>query len=437
MTLPRFTTGWRWRATGGAHLAAALLLACGLAAPALQARENRARVLVVPGPAPDWVRRVRGQLSDLPASIETLSVAVQDLSPDELRQRLEQLAEQQNVELVASIVRVERATGEPTEVAIWFAESERFYLRPLADDWSHLSAPDRSGALELAALSVRSAVRALILDPAQIEAFAQASESDSASAATLPGAAASSATASRGSLADPSPDAPLADTSPVASPATRPPAVSVTALPPRDELRAARSAPVSGGVADVSSSELPSAPLELRWSSELGMVGYMQGEPALAAVAFQAGMGLASGAWGLSVLGQLGVPSISSLGPAQLELQRYALLGELDYSLWSTARWQLGPLLRGGLTLTERDTRPKNEALAPSDSATQRSLLLGAGWSSEYRWSEQLGFFLRGVLDWHSAAGRYAVVTRAGESVALAEAWAFQPSVELGGNWHW
>jgi hypothetical protein len=403
------------RSSGGARWAAALLIACGLTAPALQAREQRARVLLVPGAAPDWVSRVRGQLSDLPASIETVSVAVQDLSPDELRRRLEQIAEQQHVELVASIVRVDRATGDPTEVAIWFAESERLYLRPLAEDWSHLSAPDRSGALELAALSVRSAVRALLLDPAQLEAFAGASESDLAATA----------------LAKASP----ADPESLVSTASTPLAVLPTGVAPLDELPAEPTP--AGGVADVSSSGLPSAPLELRWSSELGMVGYMQGEPALAALAFQAGVGLASGAWRLSALGQLGIPSTSSLGPAQLELQRYALLAGVDYSVWNTGPWQLGPLLRGGLTLTERETLTDGEGFAASHSVTQRSLLLGAGWSGEYRWSEQLGFFLRGVLGWQASAGKYAVVTTTGEPVALADAWALQPSVELGGNWHW
>lgn len=428
-----FTAGRLWRSSGAAPFAAALLLAAGLAAPAVHAGDEPARVLIVPGPAPDWVRRVRGQLSDLPASIETLSVSVQDLSPDELRQRLEQLAEQENVQLVASIVRVDRATGDPTEVAIWFADSQRFYLRPLAQDWSHLSAPDRSGALELAALSVRSAVRALTLDPAQIEAFAEASENDGALPA-IASATSSETAPSVVSSANPTP----ANASAFASPASAPP-VSPSGAPPLAEAPAAQRQPLpaSSAVADVSSPALPSAPLELRWSSELGMVGYMQGEPALAALALQAGMGLASGAWELSVLGQLGLPSSSSLGPAQLELQRYALLAELDYSSWSTGSWQLGPLLRGGVTLTQRHTRSDNEALAASRSVTQRSLLLGAGWSSEYRCSEQLGFFLRGVLDWQSAAGKYAVVTTTGEPVAIAEAWALQPSLELGGNWRW
>jgi len=190
-------------------------------------------------------------------------------------------------------------------------------------------------------------------------------------------------------------------------------------------------------VADTASASDYSAPLELRWSSELGMVGHMQGEPALGSVALQAGLGVASGAWGLSVLGQLGIPTTSSLGPAQIELQRYALLAELDYFGWSAGAWQFGPLLRAGFSLTARETLSDNPALTGSGSSSQGSLLLGGGWSSEYRWSERLGFFLRGVLDWQTSPATYAVLTTTGEPVVIAQAWALQPSVELGGNWHW
>jgi len=398
-------------------------------APAL---EGEPRVLIVQGQARDWVRRVQGQLSDLPASIETAAAPQQRvaLTRDELRARLEWLAMQRDAALVASIVQLDSPLGERTQVAIWFSGSELFYTRVLAEDWDRLSAADRSGALELAALSVRSAVRALTLDPEEIEAFVEPDHQSPAAAGAAalarpdlpPSAAATPAqdlSVAKGAVAAAAAD-PLADPSVVVRSVVQP-----------------SSARTADGVADTASGSGTSAPLELRWNTELGMVGSMQGEPALGSVALQAGLGFASGAWGLSVLGQLGIPTTSSLGPAQVELQRYALLAELGYSGWSAGDWQFGPLVRGGVTLTERQTHSDNPALSSSRAASQSSLLLGGGWSSEYRWNERLGLFLRAVLDWQVSPASYAVVTPAGERVVIAEAWAVQPSVTLGGNWHW
>jgi len=441
--------------------ALACAISLGLGSAGALARESRAasplerepRVLIVQGQARDWVRRVQGQLSDLPASIETAAAASQHhvaLTRDELRARLEWLAAQRDAALVASIVQLGTPLGERTQVAIWFSGSELLYTRVLAEDWDRLSAADRSGALELAALSVRSAVRALTLDPAEIEAFvepelespallgaatpersdlqpsASAMSSEGVSSAAISahaispeGVSSEQASVAKVSVAAASAD-PLADPSVVVRSVMQP-----------------SSARVHDSVADTASASDTSAPLELRWSSELGMVGSMQGEPALGSVALQAGLGLASGAWGLSVLGQLGLPTTSSLGPAQVELQRYALLAEFGYSGWNAGAWQFGPLLRGGLTLTERETHSDSPALTASDSAWQGSLLLGAGWSSEYRWSERLGFFLRAVVDWQASPATYAVRTTTDEPVVSAEAWAVQPSVALGGNWHW
>jgi len=428
--------------TSSTLYAVACAVSLGLGAAEAPASETRAasalegepHVLIVQGQARDWVRRVQGQLSDLPASIEAVAAAPAQhhvaLSRDELRARLEWLAAQRDAALVASIVQLDSPMGERTVVAIWFSGSELFYTRVLAADWEHLSAADRSGALELAALSVRSAVRALTLDPEEIEAFVEPTqESPAAAGAAIlersdlqPPAAATSAedlAIAKGSVAAAAAD-PLVDPSVVVRSVVEP-----------------SSARVHDGVADTASGSDTSAPLELRWNTELGMVGSMQGEPALGSVALQAGLGFASGAWGLSVLGQLGIPTTSSLGLAQVELQRYALLAELGYSGWSAGDWQFGPLLRGGVTLTERQTHSDSPALLASDSAWQGSLLLGGGWSSEYRWSERLGFFLRAVLDWQVSPATYTVSSTTDEPVVSAEAWAVQPSVALGGNWHW
>jgi hypothetical protein len=191
------------------------------------------------------------------------------------------------------------------------------------------------------------------------------------------------------------------------------------------------------GVADTASASEASKPLELRWTTELSVVGQLQGEPALGSAALQAGVGVASGAWGLSALGQLGMPSSSALGPAQLQLQRYAVFAELDYSAWHPGAWQLGPLLRAGLTVARRETQPGDAAFAATSSSSQRSFAMALGWLGEYRWSHRVGVFVRAALQWQASPATYAVLDTAGEPVVSAEPWGIQPSVELGGNWHW
>src|SRR6185295_10299766 len=113
-------------------LMCALLLSVLLAlAPRAARAQEPLRILVLEGPTADWVRRVRGQLSDLPVSISTLALLVEGQPEPELARQLGPLAEHRDAALVAWLMTeksAERsnavAPGDGgTRVAFWFARS--------------------------------------------------------------------------------------------------------------------------------------------------------------------------------------------------------------------------------------------------------------------------------------------------------------------------
>jgi hypothetical protein len=195
------------RGPSGVPFVGALLLGLLLMLlPSLARAQEPLRILVLEGATPDWVRRVRGQLSDLPVSISTLALVVEGQPEPQLARQLGPLAEHRDAALVAWLMteRLDSRAAQPsgaaaltgsTRVAIWFARTGRFFSRPLGGPWSRLSASDRSGVLELGALSVRSAVRSLLLDPAQAEPFRDVEPARTAAGAAAAGPNAGSSNA--------------------------------------------------------------------------------------------------------------------------------------------------------------------------------------------------------------------------------------------------
>jgi hypothetical protein len=185
----------------------------------------------------------------------------------------------------------------------------------------------------------------------------------------------------------------------------------------------------------------PGAPrglaLDLHWSAELGALGQMPGPPAYGALGLEAGIRAQSGAWGALLLGQLGMPLRSQLGPTRIEVLQHALLAEGQYLRWNSGAWSFGPLLRAGVRWARRETVEGDPGLAASAVKWHRALRLGLGWSTELRWSVHFGATLRGVLHWEPVRPSYAVLTTAGDPVSSAQPWAVQPSLEIGGNWYW
>jgi hypothetical protein len=455
------------------------LLCAGLPGAARAQAPDPVRILVLEGPTPDWVRRVRGQLSDLPVSIATLALVVEGQPEPELLRQLRPLAEHRDAALVAWLItergEVRGAVGAgSTRVGIWFARSGRFFSRPLGGAWTQLSAADRSGVLELGALSVRSALRSLLLDPAQAEPLREPAPAAPSAALVAPSGAPSSPSASSRA----SSSTPNAVTAPSTAPhgTAPPPAAPPNAGTPNASLsvpaaaasadpatRAAAAEPLSVGSApsdavlpqdgpivtspgaralptDAASNEPGAASglaLDLHWSAELGAVGQMPGPPAYGALGLAAGLRAQSGAWAALLIGQLGMPLRSKLGPTQVEVLQHALLTQGQYLRWNTGAWSFGPLVRAGVRWARRETVAGDPGLAASGVKWQPALRLGLGWTTELRWSTRFGATLRGVLHWEPARPSYAVLTTTGDPVANAQPWAVQPSLEIGGNWYW
>jgi hypothetical protein len=74
-------------------------------------------------------------------------------------------------------------------VLVWVAETEQMYARRLGVGWQDLNADDRSGALEIGALTLRSAVRSLLMKPDTLTEPASLDAAGATSAWTFQGGA--------------------------------------------------------------------------------------------------------------------------------------------------------------------------------------------------------------------------------------------------------
>ena len=135
-------------------------------------RDRTLRVLVLRSFEPSWATRARGQLSDLPASVIESS-AVLEAAPETQVSRARELGRTQSADVVSwlspdlappSVWGSEHAPG--SFVVVWLAEPEQIYARRLGARWQDLNEDDRSAALEIGALTLRSAVRSLLMRPA-------------------------------------------------------------------------------------------------------------------------------------------------------------------------------------------------------------------------------------------------------------------------------
>jgi hypothetical protein len=348
----------------------------GIRGAADESRAQPIHVLILEDVTRGWSARVQGQLSDLPAVVEAGTLGPE---PEPELGSIRAVARQRHAALVAWIdagAAAEHASRpDASYVAIWLAESGLLYRRLLTADWSHLSLADRSGALELAALSVRSAVRSLILDidvaAPTVAAVEQAGEA-------------------------------TADTGPASE-----------VVSPRP------------------------AALDVSFGAELGLAWQFYSPAPLGMAGLQLGARLRSGAWGWEALGQLGLPASARVGPAEFELRRDVLALECQYLVWARNAWSFSPLLRAGLVSISREAASERADISPSPASHDLSLLAAAGGLFDYRLSELFGLSVRGLLGWQSWAPTYRVVLDSGETASQATAWALQPAVEVGGNLSW
>jgi len=418
---------------------APLLVLSSLAAGTARARDTRVEaapsprarigVLIFEDPSTDWGRRVQGQLSDLPASAEiqpapTLAGhSVAALPLPAVAARAAKASSRALTAWLATGSDPASHEGGGTFIAIWFAGAAKPYTRRIGADWETLSAGDRSAALELAALSVRSAVRSLLLDPAAENAaptpkaaFGGASRESTAVATT---AVATAAVAT----AVPASAVPEEETSTPTAP---------------EELAAAR-ADAPRETSEAGSQRADSA-FPFRLGLELGAAWQFYGRTALGAPGMRAGVQLLSGAWGLEVIGQYGWPVSARIAPASFELQRHAALAELSFVAADLGTWRFCPLLRAGLTWLRRDGTRIDDGDTPlqaSRAESYRSPFLGAGAIAEQQLSTALSLSLRGVLNVETAIPTFTLVDTSGARVSSGSPWSVQPSLEIGANWRW
>jgi hypothetical protein len=426
-----------------------LLVLSSLAAGTARARDVRVEaaaspraqlgVLIVEDPSTDWGRRVQGQLSDLPASAE-IQAAPTLAAPASPGRALPAPAAAAGSEKASSraltawlVTGSDPASHESdgTFIAIWFAGAAKPYTRRIAADWATLSAGDRSAALELAALSVRSAVRSLLLDRTAENAPSTRSTTPASAGAAdakaaLGGAsrgtavAAAAATPARATVA---PAMPEEETSP-------PAALEERAAGPADARRETNEA----GPARADSAS------PLRLALELGAAWQFYGRTALGAPGMRGGVQLLIGAWGFELIGQYGWPVSARVAPASFDLQRHAALAELSFAAADFGTWRFCPLLRAGLTWLRRDGTRTDDADLPlqaSRAESYRSPFVGAGAIAEQRLSATLSLSLRGVLNVETAIPTFTLVDTTGARVSSGSPWSIQPSLEIGAHWRW
>lgn len=152
---------------GGAAWAASAAHEPESAAPSQQ----EVRVLLVSPFAAQWRTRAWGQLSDLPVALDSEHRAAGSDEPSQ--QTLASLGRARAVDVVAWLSidappagALRTAPDAVTRVLIYETSEQRLHERQVASAWSGLDADDRSAALEVAALTLRSVLRARLVEAA-------------------------------------------------------------------------------------------------------------------------------------------------------------------------------------------------------------------------------------------------------------------------------
>lgn len=437
-------------------------------APAVNAdAETRApvlAVLILDTPGTEWAARVRGQLSDLPALVHTAPLP--EGGPD--ARALRALSRRFSADLIAWIMPEGGSVelGDPgaieaprsTYVALWFSSTERLYARVVAGAWSGLSAADRSGAVELAALGVRSAVRSVILDPSLPPAPSPAEprSSEYSSIPESPAAPPPVTTSSPDVGAEPSAPAPadspretdgdIAAERSASSALDAPNADAPSEVAGAGEARA-DTAPVSTAErVDVEQEldapyELPSAD-EVPWNVQVtaeGGAGWQYLGPGTAStLGLHAAAGVAVEGWTFAVFGQRGLESGLRVGPTRFDVRRSGLGVEVRRELMVHGAFSLGPLARAGAVWFERGSAEAQPDTDPTRPVTHRTFSAGLGASGQWYFASWAGASLRALLNWQASTPGFAI-TRTSDGSIIAEttnSW-LQPSIDAGFFLRW
>lgn len=334
-----------------------------------------ARVLLLSSGQAEWVERVRGQLGDIDATLSVSAASPEGSLASQL-ERARQLGGEQGADVVAWLAldlepaggsaRGESASG--AYVLVWSAPTEQHYARRLGERWHRLSPGDQSAALEVGALTVRSAVRSLALD---------ASDEPSSEA----------------------PPAPLAPDASLPNPSLSGP----------EEL-----SPAWG------------------WHAGVSYDWQLDGQTAWGLSSLDARAGVHRGAWSGSLLGGWGLPASIDAAGAELELRRHVVWLEGAHTPVSRSTFSAAALLRVGMSFGRRETRATSSELLATRPQSDRSMCVGAGLRGALHLggSQSLTLALTGT--WLPTAPRYVIEDPTNDRRLEYPLWNVQPSLELG-----
>jgi hypothetical protein len=400
---------------------------------AASADVGRAVRLLVLGGVPEFVARVRGQLSDLDVSIET-DPSLARGSPAELDAALSGLATRHDADVIAWLGEARDdanassagagASGTTDRVHIWVATRRQVYSRrigpprpstpspPEPAGESHVSALDtrrraaigseQSATLETAALVVRSAVRSVLFE----QRVAGGSADDAA--ATL------------------DPPAPIAAPKRVLTTAsTAPPEAAGTAAP---RASSAASLEDREGSADASPR---SGSASLGWAAHAGLDWTYAGLSPSGSWSLDAGLALRLQRFRLGVGGSYGFPEIVRHADVQLELQRQTAFVEVGWEALSLPRFVLLPTLQVGAARFTRSssTSAPDRLAAPAEWSL--SALACLALVAQYDLSGVLRLSWGVGVDYLSHVPRYLLARPGEQQIPLLEAWRWQPNAGI------
>jgi hypothetical protein len=336
----------------------------------LNASEQAPVRLLVLDTTLEFSARVRGQVSDLDLLLVVEAASAALGTDDDLAAR----AARHDADVVAWLGAAPPGEAEGTAVYLWLAAQPAVRARRVGPLLSPVESDEHSATLEAAALMVRSAVRAVVFERART---------------TLAAAAA-----------------------PAVAVAPQEPPASAPAL---DRAPVEVSAPAAG---------------TRRWAARGGVSWTLDGVGEGGAWAASAGFALRLGAFGVGVVGSVGMPTSLHLPDVTLELQRNTLALELSWEIYSEGPLALRPALVAGAGWVSREARASSTDIQTTVGRSVLGAFAGADAALELALSPVLRLALSPGLRWSAHTERYVLQTQGAELYA-AEATRLSASVGL------
>lgn len=278
------------------------------------------------------------------------------------------------------------ATGDPaareavgTYALVWTASDDAYDARRLSGPWRLLSAADRSAALEMGAMTVRSAVRAL--------QFARAHAA--------------------------------------AEPADR--VSSFQPMPPQVPVET-ESSPSSSAHVFPAESEPPA----WGWQAGAALEWQLDGQTSHGMSSFEGSAGVRRGNWSGSLVAAVGLGARIEASGAELALGRHRLGLEVGHLLAASSRWSVAATLQAALQWTRRETLPTAPDFMPTASREQLAPAASGGLRGAYQLSAAHAVTLDVGAGWYPLAPSYVIEDAFHAERSEYALWKIQPSLAAG-----